>query len=86
MDSRWQRQQLRGRVNGPSGRIHRLRRFVRAFWFRQFAVHSHAPQQGVQIATHILNQFDIPPGTVMTEAGGTVEGGGVAGRGDHAVA
>jgi penicillin V acylase-like amidase (Ntn superfamily) len=33
----------------------------------------------VQVARHILNQFDIPPGTVMTEAGGTGEGGGVSG-------
>lgn len=33
----------------------------------------------MQIARYILNQFDIPPGTVMTEAGGAGEGGGVAG-------
>ena len=66
-------------VNGlPAGFI-ASSRFVRAFWFRQFALHFTAPQEGVQIARHILNQFDIPPGTVMTEAGGSGEGGGVAG-------
>lgn len=66
-------------VNGlPAGFI-ATSRFVRAFWFRQFASPFTTPAQGVQIARHILNQFDIPPGTVMTEAGGTGEGGGVAG-------
>ncbi len=54
-------------------------RFVRAFWFRRFATPFRSPQEGVQIARHILNQFDIPPGTVMTEAAGGGEGGGVAG-------
>lgn len=66
-------------VNGlPAGFI-ATSRFVRAFWFRQFALAFDTPTDGVQIARHILNQFDIPPGTVMTEAGGTGEGGGVAG-------
>ncbi len=66
-------------VNGlPAGFI-ATSRFVRAFWFRQFALAFTSPADGVQIARHILNQFDIPPGTVMTEAGGTGEGGGVAG-------
>jgi len=54
-------------------------RFVRAFWYARFAVAFDDGEQGVRIARHILNQFDIPPGTVMTEAGGTGEGGGVAG-------
>ncbi len=66
-------------VNGlPAGFI-ATSRFVRAFWFRQFASAFEDPADGVQVARHILNQFDIPPGTVMTEAGGTGEGGGVAG-------
>ncbi len=66
-------------VNGlPAGFI-ATSRFVRAFWFRQFALPFTKPADGVQIARHILNQFDIPPGTVMTEAGGSGEGGGVAG-------
>jgi choloylglycine hydrolase len=66
-------------VNGlPAGFI-ATSRFVRAFWFRQFALDFSSPLEGIQIARHILNQFDIPPGTVMTEAGGTGEGGGVAG-------
>jgi len=52
---------------------------VRAFWYARFAVAFDDGEQGVRIARHILNQFDIPPGTVMTEAGGTGEGGGVAG-------
>jgi choloylglycine hydrolase len=66
-------------VNGlPAGFI-ASSRFVRAFWFRQFASAFDKPEAGVQVARHILNQFDIPPGTVMTEAGGSGEGGGVAG-------
>jgi choloylglycine hydrolase len=66
-------------VNGlPAGFI-ATSRFVRAFWFRQFASTFDNPADGVQVARHILNQFDIPPGTVMTDAGGTGEGGGVAG-------
>jgi choloylglycine hydrolase len=66
-------------VNGlPAGFI-ATSRFVRAFWFRQFALPFDDPADGVQVARHILNQFDIPPGTVMTEASGTGEGGGVAG-------
>jgi choloylglycine hydrolase len=66
-------------VNGlPAGFI-ATSRFVRAFWFRQFSLAFTTPAEGVQIARHILNQFDIPPGTVMTEAGAGGEGGGVAG-------
>jgi choloylglycine hydrolase len=67
-----------GTLGLPSGFL-ATSRFVRAFWFRQFAVEHKTPEEGVQTARHILNQFDIPPGTVMTEAGGTGEGGGVAG-------
>jgi len=66
-------------VNGlPAGFI-ASSRFVRAFWFRQFALDFDTPAEGVQVVRHILNQFDIPPGTVMTKAGATGEGGGVAG-------
>ncbi len=66
-------------VNGlPAGFI-ATSRFVRAFWFRQFALPFDSPAEGVQLARHILSQFDIPPGTVMTDAGGSGEGGGVAG-------
>ena len=67
-----------GTLGLPSGFL-ATSRFVRAFWFRQFALEHKTPEEGVQIARHILNQFDIPPGTVMTAAGGTGEGGGVAG-------
>ena len=67
-----------GTLGLPSGFL-ATSRFVRAFWFRQFALEHKTPEEGVQVARHILNQFDIPPGTVMTEAGGTGEGGGVAG-------
>jgi choloylglycine hydrolase len=66
-------------VNGlPAGFI-ATSRFVRAFWFRQFALDFQTPEQGVQIARHILNRFDLPPGTVMTEASAAGESGGVAG-------
>jgi len=54
-------------------------RFVRAFWYARFALPFKSGEEGARVARHILNQFDIPPGTVMTEAGGTGEGGGVAG-------
>jgi len=66
-------------VNGLPAGFLATSRFVRAFWFRQFALPFDNPADGVQVARHILNQFDIPPGTVMTESGGTGEGGGVAG-------
>ncbi len=66
-------------VNGLPAGFLATSRFVRAFWFRQFALPFENPADGVQVARHILNQFDIPPGAVMTSPGGTGEGGGVAG-------
>jgi choloylglycine hydrolase len=66
-------------VNGLTAGFIATSRFVRAFWFRQFALAFDTPAEGVQIARHLLNQFDIPPGTVLTQAGGSGEGGGVAG-------
>ncbi len=53
-------------------------RFVRAFWAARSAPAFDAPAQGVEYARHILNGFDIPPGSVMTPAG-TGESGGEGG-------
>jgi len=66
-----------GTVGLPGGFI-ATSRFVRAFWYSHFAVPHKTPEEGVQTARHIINSFDIPPGSVMTP-GGTGESGGVTG-------
>lgn len=53
-------------------------RFVRAFWAARSAPAFDTPAQGVEYARHILNGFDIPPGSVLTPAG-TGESGGASG-------
>lgn len=53
-------------------------RFVRAFWAARCVPGFSTPAEGVQFARHILNGFDIPPGSVMTPAG-EGESGGVDG-------
>jgi penicillin V acylase-like amidase (Ntn superfamily) len=53
-------------------------RFVRAFWAARCAPAFDTPAQGIQFARHILNGFDIPPGSVITPAG-EGESGGQAG-------
>ena len=53
-------------------------RFVRAFWAARSAPSFDTPEQGVEFARHILNGFDIPPGSVLTPAG-TGESGGESG-------
>ncbi|MFT0862240.1 linear amide C-N hydrolase [Ancylobacter sp. G4_0304] len=52
-------------------------RFVRAFNFVQNMPVIPTTAQAVTAARHILNNFDIPPGSVLTVAGGA--GGGIAG-------
>ncbi|MCJ8142370.1 choloylglycine hydrolase family protein [Ancylobacter sp. A5.8] len=52
-------------------------RFVRAFNFVQNLPDIPTTAQASTAARHILNNFDIPPGSVVTVAGGA--GGGVAG-------
>lgn len=53
-------------------------RFVRAFWAARSVPAFDTPEQGVEYARHILNGFDIPPGSVLTPAG-TGESGGQTG-------
>ncbi|MCX6392011.1 MAG: linear amide C-N hydrolase [Actinobacteria bacterium] len=53
-------------------------RFVRAFWAARCTPAFDTAKEGVQFARHILNGFDIPPGSVMTPAG-QGESGGQAG-------
>ncbi|MEI6687769.1 MAG: linear amide C-N hydrolase [Thermoleophilia bacterium] len=53
-------------------------RFVRAFWAARCVPAFDTAEEGVQFARHILNGFDIPPGSVMTPAG-QGESGGKAG-------
>ncbi|MBS7538292.1 linear amide C-N hydrolase [Ancylobacter lacus] len=53
-------------------------RFVRAFFYVQNLPPLPTSLDAMKAARHILNNFDIPPGAVVTTAGGTA-GGGVAG-------
>ena len=53
-------------------------RFVRAFWAARCAPAFDTAEEGVVFARHILNGFDIPPGSVITPAG-EGESGGVEG-------
>ncbi len=53
-------------------------RFVRAFWAARSAPSFDTPTEGIEYARHILNGFDIPPGSVLTPAG-TGESGGQSG-------
>ncbi len=62
---------LPGDMSSPS-------RFVRAFVYSRAAPVAKTSEEAVGTAFHLLNNFDIPPGTIRTEAGGKT-GGGVAG-------
>ena len=53
-------------------------RFVRAFFFTGTAPPSATTEAAVNNAFHVLNNFDIPPGTIRTSAGNQA-GGGVDG-------
>lgn len=50
-------------------------RFLRAFVFSQAAQKYAADQPRVKLAWHIINMFDIPPGSVMIPAGDSYAGG-----------
>ena len=65
-------------MNGLPGDLSSSSRFVRAAFFAANAPAFKDGDEGMGIAFHILNQFDIPPGSVRTAAGGSA-GGGVAG-------
>ncbi|PZF76684.1 choloylglycine hydrolase [Aestuariivirga litoralis] len=53
-------------------------RFIRAAFLVNTAPKFKDASEGMPIAFHLLNQFDIPPGAIQTLAGGAA-GGGVAG-------
>jgi choloylglycine hydrolase len=53
-------------------------RFIRAAYLVNSAPQFKDANDGMPIAFHLLNQFDIPPGAIRTLAGGAA-GGGVAG-------
>ena len=53
-------------------------RFIRAAFLVASAPKFKNATEGMPLAFHLLNQFDIPPGAIQTTAGGSA-GGGVAG-------
>lgn len=53
-------------------------RFIRAAFLVASAPKFKDASEGLPLAFHMLNQFDIPPGAIQTVAGGS-SGGGVAG-------
>lgn len=53
-------------------------RFIRATYLVASAPEFKDAAEGLPLAFHLLNQFDIPPGAIRTSAGGSA-GGGVAG-------
>jgi choloylglycine hydrolase len=60
-----------------SGDMSSPSRFVRAFVYAHAAPMEKTSDQSVATAFHLLNSFDIAPGTIRTEAGSKA-GGGVA--------
>ena len=64
-------------MNGLPGDMSSASRFLRAAFYVANAPKMKDAAEGLTIAWHYVNQFDIPPGAVRTEAGGA--GGGVAG-------
>ena len=65
-------------LHGLPGDVLSPSRFVRAFMFTQNLPELATGFDAMNAARHILNNFDIPPGAVATQAGGST-GGGVAG-------
>ena len=65
-------------MNGLPGDLSSPSRFVRAAFFVANAPTFKDADEGLEITSHILNQFDIPPGAVRTSSSGSA-GGGVAG-------
>lgn len=65
-------------MNGLPGDMSSQSRFVRAAFLVANAPAIKDAAEGLPLAYHLLNQFDIPPGSSRTVAGGNV-GGGVAG-------
>jgi choloylglycine hydrolase len=64
--------------NGLPGDFSSPSRFIRAAFLASSAPKFEDASEGLGIVSHIMNQFDIPPGAIRTLAGGSA-GGGVAG-------
>lgn len=64
-------------MNGIPGDMSAASRFLRAAFYAANAPKTKNGAEGLGIAWHLINQFDIPPGAVRTADGGA--GGGVAG-------
>lgn len=65
-------------LHGLPGDVLSPSRFVRAFMFVENLPELPTTLDAMNAARHVLNNFDIPPGAVATQAGGST-GGGVAG-------
>jgi choloylglycine hydrolase len=66
-------------MNGLPGGWLAPARFVRAFFAQQNAPLAATAAEAVSTSLHILNGFDIPPGSIKTSANAGGEGGGVTG-------
>lgn len=64
-----------GGMAGIPGGFLASARFVRVFFGRESAPAFTSAAQGVDIARHLINGYDIPPGSVMTPAGAGESGG-----------
>ncbi len=65
-------------LHGLPGDVLSPSRFVRAFFFSHYAQPPATTTEGLQTVRHIMNNFDIPPGAVVTSAD-SAAGGGVNG-------
>lgn len=65
-------------LHGLPGDTLSTSRFVRAFIFSRALPQPKTSEEGVALVAHVMNNFDIPPGSVVTQAG-SAAGGGVAG-------
>jgi choloylglycine hydrolase len=66
-------------MNGLPGGTLATARFVRAFFAQQSAPTAPTTAEAVSITFHLMNGFDIPPGSSQISATGGGESGGVAG-------
>lgn len=66
-------------MNGLPGGFIAPARFVRAFFAQSNAPAMNTATETVGLAFHLMNGFDLPPGSIGTSASGGGEGGGVNG-------
>jgi choloylglycine hydrolase len=67
-----------GGLHGLPGDFLSTSRFIRALTFSRLAPSNLTTQQQVGTAFRILGQFDLPPGSVLVQAGGAFGGAGSA--------